>query len=279
MSTIISSFKNSYGLDINLEIIDNSNRTKKSLFLFLHGFKAFRNWGFYPYLCEKVAEHDFISVRFDFSLSAVADGERLIYISELFAQNTVSREIQDVQDFISALESQQIPIDYNNWDGKIVLCGHSRGAAIAILTANLSPRIKKLILLSPIASFDRYSDRQKDLWRRSGYVEFKLVHSQQKLRLNYSYLEDILLNADKFNLPKAISEVEQPILIIHGKQDLTVSTKEAYELAHNVKNKEHLRFLLLDKAGHGFNSAHPFDGTNQMLEMLVVEVVNFIKEK
>ncbi|MCX8054962.1 MAG: alpha/beta hydrolase [Ignavibacteria bacterium] len=279
MSTIISSFKNNVGLDINLEIVDNSNRTKKTLFLFLHGFKAFRNWGFYPYLCEKVAENDIISVRFDFSLSAVVDGERLIYNSELFAQNTVSKEVQDVQDFLEALEKQEIPIDYNNWNGEIVLCGHSRGAAIAILTANLSPRIKKLVLLSPIATFDRYSDRQKDLWRRNGYVEFKLVHSQQKLRLNYSYLEDILLNADKFNLPKAIANVEQPILIIHGKQDLTVTPKEAYELAHSVKNKEKFRFLLLDKAGHGFNSAHPFDGTNQVLEKLIVEVVNFINEK
>ena len=279
MSTIVSSFKNSCGRDINLEIVDNSNRTKKTLFLFLHGFKAFRNWGFYPYLCEKVAENDFIAARFDFSLSAVADGERLTYIPELFAQNTVSQELQDVQDFLSALESKQIPIDYHSWDGEIVLCGHSRGAAIAILEANFSPRIKKLVLLSPIATFDRYSDRQKDLWRRNGYVEFKLVHSQQKLRINYSYLEDILLNADKFDLPKAISRVTQPILIVHGKQDLTVSPKEAYELAHNVKNKEQLRFLLLDRAGHGFNSSHPFDQSNQVLEMLVVEVVNFIKEK
>lgn len=277
METISGSIKNEIGLDINYEI-NFSIRQQQPIFLFLHGFKAFRNWGFYPYLCFKMAESGFIAIRFDFSMAGVIDGDKLIYNPEIFSQNTIAREISDAKIFIEHIENQKVNFDYDLWNGEIILCGHSRGAAISILIANNFDSVKKLILLSPISTFDRYSERQKEIWKRNGYVEFKLVHSQQKLKMNYSYLLDLLNNAEQYNLQKAISKIKKPIQIIHGRQDLTVSIKEAYELAHNVLNKNLLRLIVIDRAGHGFNVEHPFKVTNPVLDEMVSAIISFAKE-
>lgn len=269
---------NRSGFELIYDAVYSVENAKQPIFLFLHGFKAYRNWGFYPYLCEKVAESGSIAIRFDFSLSAVLDGERLIYDSERFARNSVSQEIADVEDFIDAILRNELNLDLSLWDGNIILCGHSRGAAISLLVACYKEIIRKLILLSPISHFDRYSERQKELWKNQGFVEFKLVHSQQKLRMNYSYLQDLLNNADKYDLRKIVSQIDKPIKIIHGKQDLTVSIKEAYELAHFAPNKEKLRLVAIDKAGHGFGAQHPFQKSNEMLDELISETIKFIKE-
>jgi|YNPMSStandDraft_2_1061718.scaffolds.fasta_scaffold18005_2 pimeloyl-ACP methyl ester carboxylesterase len=278
MQQISGAIKNRSGTELLYDIVFSADKANQPIFLFLHGFKAYRKWGFYPYLCEKVAQSGAISIRFDFSHAGIVDGERLIYDSERFALNTVSQEVADAEDFIDAILRQELNLKFDLWNGNIVLCGHSRGAAVSLLVAMHTKSIEKLVLISPISQFDRYSERQKELWKKQGYVEFKLVHSQQKLRMNYTYLQDLLDNSEKYDLRKIISQIDKPIMIIHGKQDLTVSIKEAYELAHFAPRKENLRFVAIEKAGHGFAAHHPFRNSNEMLDELVSETIKFIHE-
>lgn len=61
-----------------------------------HGFKGFKDWGFFPVLAEKLAEAGFVTVTFNFSMNGI--GEDLENFTELekFSLNTFSREQEDL---------------------------------------------------------------------------------------------------------------------------------------------------------------------------------------
>lgn len=279
MKTISESITNDIGNNIDYIINFEEDKENKPVFLFLHGFKAYKDWGFYPFLCESVARRGAISIRFDFSLSGLADGNNLIYDNDKFSRNTIAQEVEDAKFIINKILSGEILPPDVNFNGKIYLCGHSRGSAIALLVASEFEQVQKLSMISPIASFDRYSERQKEIWKRQGYVEFKMSHSGQKLRINSTYLEDIENNFEKYKLPQVVNTLNKELQIIHGRQDVTVNIKEPYELAYNFVNKELLRFDIIEKAGHGFAASHPFSKANAILDELIEKIIIFLELK
>jgi dienelactone hydrolase len=54
---------------------------KKPAIIFLHGFKGFKNWGPFPFVCEQIASHGFISIAFNFSHNGI--GEDFLNFTEL----------------------------------------------------------------------------------------------------------------------------------------------------------------------------------------------------
>src|SRR5688500_396343 len=62
-----------------------------------HGFKGFSRWGFFPHLAAALAKEGLRAIRFDFSGSGVgADGESFTEL-DAFAENTFTRELEDVR--------------------------------------------------------------------------------------------------------------------------------------------------------------------------------------
>ncbi len=271
-------------LKFDVRKIDNNNST--AIFLFLHGFKSFRNWGFIPYICEKIAEEGLITINLDFSLNGVISENPMQFDIEIFANNTVSQEISDVDLLISIFRNPTLWNDelteiLNNWNGKIILCGHSRGAGISIVEATKHIEIERLVLLSPIANFNRYTNRMTKKWIEQGFLEFNDPSSGQKLKLNATYIEDILNNSNKYNLKRIVQILDLPILIIQGDNDLSTPLKEGEELCENYKkNIENKRnpcnFVIIKKANHLFNSHHPFDKSNLYLDEVIKNIKDFV---
>jgi len=68
-----------------------------------HGLKGFKDWGFFPYVVERLARAGFAAVSFNFSGSGVGgDGERFDEL-ERFAHNTYSQELQDLHIVLDAV--------------------------------------------------------------------------------------------------------------------------------------------------------------------------------
>lgn len=266
-------------MPIDYDISSSDSIAPKPLVIFIHGFKAFKDWGFYPFLCESLADAGAIALRFSLSLAGVVDGRKLIYDVEKFAANTTSRELKDVKDIINAIKLGNLPIFSDNWNGDIYLAGHSKGGALSILAANEFSEIKKISAIASVSKLDRYSERQKELWKSKGAFEFTISHTKQKLRLDYSYLEDMLKNKEKYNLPKVVNTLNMPLQIIHGKQDVTVGIKEAYELAYEYRDKSNLDFVIIEKAGHGLGATHPFRRSNDILDEMVFKIIDFFELK
>lgn len=277
-------FKNLFKMKKNIDLILPDNEIIKVTtygsdpynsdihLIYVHGFKGFKDWGFVPYISEYFESRKIFVITFNFSLNGI--GKDLLEITETnkFALNTFSREIYELN---YILEKYSEGFFNNSTKKRLVILGHSRGGAIASFCGK-NAIVNKIVLWASIAKLDRYTDRQKEIWRKDGFVEVLNTRTNQVMRLNVSLLEDIETNkADSLSMEKAISDLNKPLLIAHGNNDLTVPIEEGYQI-YDWSDKNLSKFVLIDKAGHTFDVTHPFVATNDKLELLLNETYNFI---
>lgn len=252
----------------------NRNNFGGNAIIFVHGFKGFKDWGFVPYLVDYFANKGFFVITFNFSFNGI--GEILTEFTELdkFPKNTISREVKELNELTEALKSDFFNI---NFKGKIGYIGHSRGGAIAILTASKRNDISCVSLWASISKLDRYTERQKEQWRKKGYLEIINTRTNQVMKLDISLLEDIEKNSDDFlNIQKAVSQFNRPLLIVHGNQDMVVPVKEAMQL-YEWSNKTKTEFFKIYGTGHTFDVVHPFNGSNEKFERVLETTFNFFQ--
>jgi uncharacterized protein len=271
--------KNKNGGTINIDLrYPAGSDVKFPLLVFCHGFKGFKDWGCFPYMADRFSESGIFTVTFNFSLNGTdnekdnpVDFERL----DLFAENTFSRELDDLSCVLDFLEESQ---DKYNYDfSKLTLAGHSRGGGIAVLKAAEDNRIKNLATLASVAEFGRYGEETKRMWREKGFIEALNTRTKQKMRMNVSLLEDIENNTGRLNIANAVSKLDIPVLIIHGTEDLAVEMSEAETLYKNCPSVRK-KLIILEKAGHTFGAVHPFAGTTPHLETVIGEIISFTKK-
>ena len=118
-----------------------------------------------------------------------------------------------------------------------------------------------------IARFDRFSARQKALWREQGYITAEHDKSPDSLCINSTYLNDLELYNDRFSIISALSNIDTSLLIIHGEQDITVSKRDAEALASASKHL--FEFKLIPSTGHTFGIRHPFSSSTKALEQVL----------
>lgn len=241
------------------------------LIIFSHGFKGYKDWGFIPYYCEKIAESKAIVVNFNFSLNGKKDSNTRLYDASIFGMNTISREIQDLLKVIEYFKNEKNLKQLTN--GHIILAGHSLGGAISVLALKNIEFINKLILIASISNCNRYTQRQVELWKSIGKFEFEIYDTKQKLFLDRAFLDDIEKNYPKDILCNILREINPPTLILHGKEDLTVRYSEAEELHKNTPNS---KLMLIPSIGHTFGVEAKFTRTNVQLEKMINESINFI---
>jgi len=249
----------------------------KSLFfdktiVFVHGFKGFKDWGFGPYLGEFFANKGFFVITFNFSHNGV--GENKTEFTELgkFAKNTFSREVRELNEIISAFRNDFFEIKGNTPLGVI---GHSRGGAIVLLTASKRNDVDAIVTWAAISKLDRYSKRQNQEWRKKGFFEILNTRTNQMMRLDVGLLDDIENNStSSLNIEKALKNLNKPLLIVHGEQDLAVPIVEAEQL-YDWSDKSQTEFYKLFSTGHTFDIVHPFNGTSEKFERLLDKTTNF----
>lgn len=292
--------------NLNFDLrFDSAEISKRPLVIFFHGFKSFRNWGFIPYICSFLAENGYLVINLDFEYNGIISENPINYDVDKFSKNTVSKELENASKIIelsnrlhnidshsknifedikgnSLINLKEVFDDY--WNGEINLIGHSRGSAVALLSALRYNEIKKIALLAPIGTFERFSARIIKKWKDEGFLEFNDSKSNQKLKMGMDYLDDIERNRDNFDLMNAAKKIENPVIIIYGSNDLSVSEKEVRELYESLTEKEqnfrtYRNFVFLEKANHLFNINHPFDGSNSYLDKVCDLLVTFLDEK
>jgi pimeloyl-ACP methyl ester carboxylesterase len=271
-----NTIQNKINLPINFDVwIDVTNLNSKPFVIISHGYKGFKDWGFIPYLSEMISQNNCIAINLDFSLNGIVDSKNSIFDPELFAINTISQEIEDLNILIDFLK-----IKFENaWDGKIFLIGHSLGGAISIITANERNDISGICLMGTISTLDRNTQRQKDLWRTTGRVEMKIPLTNQIIWQNVEYLEDKENNKERFNLLNCVSKLNMPILIIHGEQDVTVPIKEAKLLLESAINNNQAILELIPQCNHIFNVKHPLNVASKQIEQAFNCILSLIQTK
>ena len=240
--------------------------------VFVHGFKGFKDWGFGPYLGEYFANKGFFVITFNFSHNGIGENKTEFTELEKFAKNTFSREVRELNEIISAFRNDFFEVKGNTTLG---LIGHSRGGAIVLLTASKRNDVDAVVTWAAISKLDRYSKRQNQEWRKKGFFEILNTRTNQMMRLDIGLLDDIENNANSsLNIENALKNLNKPLLIAHGEQDLAVPIAEAEQL-YNWSDKSKTEFYKLFSTGHTFDIVHPFNSTSEKFEKLLDKTTNF----
>lgn len=238
---------------IDCDLYSEDRNECKPVVLFVHGFKGFKDWGFFPPAAGFFAKNGFHAITFNFSHNGVSTGSLDFDDLASFAENNLSLEVDELKEIATFIISS----NFCNFSGQLFIIGHSRGGGVALLA---SPTIKELYAVaawSSISFVDRYTDRQKKEWVERGSLKFLNARTGQEMSMNYSFLEDLLANKEaKLSIEKSIAQLEIPILAIHGEIDLTVPVKDSERIISFSKNRKSELFIV-PKAGHTFDMVHP----------------------
>ncbi len=248
----------------------------KPVVLVFHGLRGFKDWGFFPYVCEHLARRGAVVVSINFSLNGVREGSDSFDDLDNFARNTISRELEEAGLVIETIASGSLasiaPLVPHS-SNSLYLLGHSRGGGIALLaTRDCQHHIARTAVWNSVSTYDRFTPRQKQEWRSRGVLEAMNTRTKQMMAMNVAYLDDIEINAERLAPLAAISDISRPVLIVHGEQDMTVPVREARKLAEAYEEAE---LAIIPQAGHTFNAVHPFAGTTPQLERAIAITETF----
>lgn len=257
----------------------NNDNKKKPLVIFCHGYKGFKDWGSWDLVAEAFMKANLFFVKFNFSHNGGTVDQPIDFPDlEAFAENNYSKELDDLDDMITFLTSEENEfldqIDINN----ISVIGHSRGGGISILKTNEDQRIKKLITWASVSSFGKLTSTTGNLeqWKKDGVKYVLNGRTNQNMPHNFQFYLDFKANEQRLNIENAVKKINVPHLIIHAKDDPSVLYQEALNL-NNWNPKSEL--FTIDNSNHVFDAKHPWKEKDMPdnLEKVVNKTIAFIK--
>ncbi len=243
--------------------------------VFVHGFKGFKDWGPFPTVCARIAEAGYHVVSFNFSHNGVGDDSQEFTQLDRFASNTFSREVRELLEVIEAARDGSIGSHGAADASRIAVIGHSRGGGIALIAASRDGRLDAVVTWSAVATFDRYTERQKRLWRHDGYLEARNARTGQLMRLDVGLLDDLEENAEALDVVAAARSLRTPLLVVHGEQDLTVSIDDAERIV-SASGAPVTELVRVPHTGHTFGTVHPFESSTAALDLVVERTTDFL---
>jgi uncharacterized protein len=268
---------NGYGDYIHGELRFVGGVSGQPVVIVCHSFMAFKDWGFFPYVAEQIARAGCVALTFNFSLNGVEDDGKKITEFSKFERNTFSRELHDLGVIVEAVERNEFGIREAD-AARLIVLGHSRGGGIGILFASTNRQVKRLVTWSAISTFDRWTNHQKEKWKKSGFLALSKDSAVSPLRLGAALLTELEQQPDRFDIIRAAGSIDIPWLLVHGKADVTVNCREA-EALYAAANKTQTDLVLLDHVGHLYNATSREEDHYQTLDHLIDVTVHWIQRQ
>lgn len=248
------------GLPIRGEI--DASDHPRALVVVTHGFKGFKDWGFFPWLAQHLIRHRFAVCRFNMSRSGIGDDPETFGRLDLFAEDTYSIQLADLRAAVRHAQSRfpELPT---------FLLGHSRGGGIALLGAREVPNLEGVVVWSPIAKADRWDDATKQQWRASGTLDVLNQRTMQVMRMSPAILDDYEAHSAELDILAAAEQLTVPLLVVHGGKDETVRPEEGRLIASRGREAS---MVIIDGASHTYNAIHPL--INVPFELLLAAEVS-----
>ncbi len=260
-------------------VVFKNDGVSKPLIIASHGFMSWKDWGFFPEASRRLAERGAIVSRHNFSNSGANGGRGINFEVEKFSRLTVSNAIKDLEAITSFFENGAVGVGeaLKDWNGEIYFWGHSLGAAVSLIYGARSGKAEKIACWAGVGKVDRYSPRQKEEWRRKGYWEYTDRRTGLKLRTLVDYLEDIESKAEEYDLARAIENFGKEVLILSGKADATVKTKEIREtlLRLSESARKRVRLVEIENCDHFFGWRESELKSEKAFGKAIEETANF----
>lgn len=249
----------------------------KPIVIFNHGFKGFKDWGPFNIVADKFADAGFVFIKMNFSHNGTTPDKPIDFANlDAFAKNNFCIELDDTGVLIDYIFSDECPIPSNEMDlQKLLILGHSRGGASAILKTNEDRRIKSLVTWAAVNNLGAWHSKEElDLWKKNGRIYIHNARTNQEMPLDYQIVENFMENKNRLHVESAVKNIQVPMLSIHGSDDPTVPVSAVKEIKVWNPNAE---IQIIDGAQHTFGGTHPFEGTDlpEELERVVGLSVDF----
>jgi len=247
--------------------------TARPAVVICHGFKGFKDWGFFPHLADRLARGGVTAVSVNLASSGVGpEGDRFSE-PERFGHGTFGGDLRDLGQVMAALRGGRLP-GVRTAPSAVGLFGHSRGGGLMVLHAAGDAGVRALVTWSAIGSPLRWGPETIRKWRADGRIEVTNQRTGEVLPLYPDVLEELEGDTEgRFDIAAAAERVRVPWLIAHGEADETVSVREA-QLLHKA-NDERAELLVVRHGSHTFGARHPWAGTTPELEQAMDATVGW----
>jgi alpha-beta hydrolase superfamily lysophospholipase len=181
------------------------------------------------------------------SRSGIGDDPETFERLDLFAGDTYSTQLADLRAAVHYAQ-QKLPTL------PTFLLGHSRGGGVAILGAQDVPRLKGIVVWSPIARADRWDEETKRQWRASGSLDVVNARTKQVMKMSPAILDDYEQHRDRLDIIGAAEQLRVPLLVVHGGKDESVPSDEGRLIAARTPEAS---LVVIGRASHTYNAIHP----------------------
>ncbi len=242
-----------------------------------HGFKGFKDWGFFPHACDTLARRlGCAVVSFNFSGSGVGPDLGRFSDPDAFAHNTFSREVEDLDAVIEGLTGGRLGDAACPPAARLAALGHSRGAVAVALAASRHPSIRAIATWAGLCAPERYEALFTEKAESRGWAEIRNLRTGEVLRLCPDVVRDLRENRQRLDPLAALADRSPPLLVVHGEADEAVPLSDARALATAASDSE---LFLLPRTAHTFGAVHPFAGSTPALERVLDRTARHFHER
>jgi len=255
--------------------------TRKPIVLFAHGFKGFKDWGYFNLMADTFAKAGIVFAKYNHSHNGTTPDKPTEFTDlEAFGHNNFSIEMDDTGAMIDYIFSTDFPVPDQEIDReRLFLMGHSRGGGLVLMKAYEDARVRAVITLAAVTNWeDRWPDALLQEWKKNGVHIIQNSRTGQDMPLYYQIVENYYQHKERFDLPEIIRNLNVPVLAFHGTEDPTVPAQMAHDLgAWNGL----ARVEIVEGADHTFGGKHPYDDEKlpKHANFMVQSSIHFIKDE
>ena len=221
--------------------------------LMVHGYKGFREWGNWKGVAERWAKEGWEVTRMDFSHNGHVPPFLEVCLDEhAWSANRYHIERDDVAHALAQIDQGDLPI---------VVMGHSRGGAMAVLGAEQhlrnGGRMDGMSLWAPVSDVVSRLPKgvELDAWQSSDRLEVLNGRTGQTLIHPFAFHTDTMSLAEELSVERAAKASKCPVLVIHGTLDPAVHHLEGKRICDWAP---HGSFEPIEDADHVFGMRHPW---------------------
>ena len=238
-----------------------------------HGFKGFKDWGFFPYIAQRLARAGLAVATFNFSGSGVGPDGESFSETERFSHATPTRDQHDLALVWDRFRDGEL-VDGMPSPSRMGLFGHSRGGAAAIVHAAQDRECRALVTWAAISSYHRWGGETVRKWRAEGKVDIVNARTGEILPLFTDYLDDLEARGDALDPVAAAPRVTASWLIVQGSVDEAVKVREAQQLLA-AADAGRSRLLLVEGGSHTLGARHPWVGPTPQFDVAMDATVDW----
>ncbi len=262
-----------------LDAFYQDNDTPKPVVVFVHGFNGFKDWGHWDATALNFAEAGFAFVKFNLSHNGTSMEHPKAFVDlEAYGHDFYTTDLDDIDQVINYLHSESCPFRATLNLENLYLVGHSRGGGLVLLKTAEDARVKAATTWASIGDtrFFWKENRLQDL-AAQGVTYYVNGRTGEKLPLYQAYYDNLLENAERLNIERAIKAIEVPLLLTHGDADEAVAVEVARQLQAWQPQAE---LFIIEGAMHTYGGYEPYDKEELMplMQQNVDKTISFFKQ-